>query len=184
MAALDRLLAPDERLHLVTREHGVLLVPAFLRTMTGLAALAVVAVTAAGTGWLGPGRVAVAVAAGALAVWFLAGLVRAVVRWHTRRLMVTDRRMVLVQGALLRRVATLRLDAIDAIEVQSSGLGRLLRYGGLVVTTRAGRERLFDLRRVPDPDLVFGLVLGLDERIPATARRHLIAPRAAGARAR
>jgi PH (Pleckstrin Homology) domain-containing protein len=184
MAALHRLLAPDERVHLVTREHGIVLVPAFLRTLLGLAMLTVVAVDVAGTRWLGPGRVAVAVAAGALAVWMLGGLVRVVMRWQTRRLVVTDRRALLLQGGLTRRVATLQLDAIDAIEVQSWALGRIVRCGGLVVTSEGRRAPLHGLRRLPDPDLVLGLVLGLDERIPATPRRPASAPRAAGAPAR
>ncbi len=184
MTALRRLLAPDERVHLVTREHGIVLLPAFLRTLVGLAGLTVVAATAAGTPWLGPGRVAIAVAAGALAVWLLGGLVRVVTRWQTRRLVVTDRRALLLQGGLTRRVATLRLEAIDAIEVQGWALGRLVRCGGVVVTSEGRREPLFGLRRLPDPDLVLGLVLGLDERISATPPRRPPTPRAAGARAR
>jgi hypothetical protein len=183
MAVLPRLLAPGERVHLVTREHGVALVPAFARAALGIAGAAALALAAGRSDRLGAGRVVVALAAAALAAWMLAGLVRVVGRWHTRRLVITDRRALLVQGGLARRVAVVPLAAIDAIEVRSTGPGRLLRYGGLVVTTHDRRALLHGLRRLPDPDLLFGLVLGLDERIPAAPPRRTAAPASAAASA-
>jgi PH (Pleckstrin Homology) domain-containing protein len=176
MAVLPRLLAPGERVHAVTREHGVVLVPAFARAVLGIAGAAALALAAGRSHGLGPGRLVGALAAAALAAWMLGRLVRAVTAWHTRRLVITDRRALLVQGGLTRRVAVVPLASIDAIEVRSSGPGRLLRYGGLVVTTHDRRALLHGLRRLPDPDLLFGLVLGLDERIPAGPARRAAAP--------
>lgn len=170
MPAIDRLLAPGERIHLVTREHGVVLAPAFLRTSAGLAGLGAVAYLAAGTHRLGPARQAVAAIAGVLATGLIVLLLRRLLAWHARRLVVTDRRAMMLSGGLSRRVEVMPLDTIQAIEVRRSALGRLLRYGGLVVTTRRRRGLLFGLQRLPDPDLLFGLVLGLDDDIPAIAR--------------
>ena len=171
MSSIDRLLAPSERVHLVTREHGMVLAPVFLRTIAGLCVLGTAAYAAAGTQSLGPARPVVAAAAGALAVVLLWKLLRAVAAWHGRRLVVTDRRALLIAGGLSRRVAVVPLDAVEEVEVRMSALGRLLRYGGLVVSAGGRRGVLFGLRRLPDPDLVFALVLGLDERIPARPRR-------------
>jgi Bacterial PH domain len=170
MPAIDRLLAPSERVHLVTREHGAVLAPAFLRTSAGLLGLAGVAYAAARAHFLGPARPAVAAGSGVLAVGLLLLLLRRLLAWHARRLVVTDRRALLVAGGLSRRVEVMPLDAIEAIEVRRSAVGRVLRYGGLVVTTRRRRGLLFGLERLPDPDLVFGLVLGLDDQIPAMPR--------------
>ncbi|MGN6377843.1 MAG: PH domain-containing protein [Gaiellales bacterium] len=180
MSSIDRLLAPSERVYLVTREHGVVLAPAFLRAAAGLGVLGVIAYVAAGARPLGPVRTGAAALAGLLAVVVMMRLLRSVVAWHTRHLVVTDRRAMLVSGGLSRRVAVMPLDTVDGVEVRASGLGRLLRYGGLVVSTRGHRGVLFGLRRLPDPDLVFGLVLGLDERITARTRR-IAQPRPAGA---
>jgi Bacterial PH domain len=176
MPAIDRLLAPSERVHLVTREHGVVLAPAFLRTSAGLAGLGALAYAAARAHVLGQARPAVAILAGAIAAALILLLVRRVLGWHARRLVVTDRRAMLVAGGLSRRVEVMPLDTIEAIEVRCSGLGRVLRFGGLVVTTRRRRGLLFGLQRLPDPDLVFGLVLGLDDQIPASPRSSPSAP--------
>lgn len=170
MPQIDRLLAPGERIHLVTREHGVVLAPAFLRTSAGLAALGAIAYLAAGIHRLGPARPAVAAVAAALAAGLILLLLRRLLAWHARRLVVTDRRAMMLSGGLSRRVEVMPLDTIQAIEVRRSALGRLLRYGGLVVTTRRRRGLLFGLQRLPDPDLLFGLVLGLDDDIPAIPR--------------
>jgi Bacterial PH domain len=170
MASIERLLAPHERVHLVTREHGAALAPAFLRTSAGLAGLGAVAYLAARTHALGPARPAAAAIAGVLAAGLIVLLLRRVLGWHARRLVVTDRRAMLLAGGLSRRVEVMPLDAIEAIEVRRSPAGRMLRFGGLVVTTRRRRGLLFGLQRLPDPDLVFGLVLGLDDQIPAVPR--------------
>lgn len=170
MPAIDRLLAPGERIHLVTREHGVVLAPAFLRTSAGLASLGAIAYFAAGIHGLGPARPAVAAIAGVLAAALILLLMRRLLAWHVRRLVVTDRRAMMLSGGLGRRVEVMPLDTIQAIEVRRSAMGRLLRYGGLVITTRRRRGLLFGLQRLPDPDLLFGLVLGLDDDIPAIPR--------------
>ena len=39
----------------------------------------------------------------------------------------------------------------------------MLHYGGVVVGTGGRRSLLFGLRRLPDPDLLLGLLLGLAE---------------------
>jgi hypothetical protein len=171
MSSIDRLLAPSERVYLVTREHGMVLAPAFLRAIAGLGVLGAVAYEAAGARALGPARTGVAAAAGVLAVVLIWKLLRTVSGWHARRLVVTDRRALLVAGGLSRRVAVVPLDAVEELEVRMSALGRMLRYGGLVVSAGGRRGVLFGLRRLRDPDLVFALMLGLDEHIPARPRR-------------
>jgi hypothetical protein len=176
MSSIDRLLAPSERVHLVTREHGMVLAPVFLRTVAGLGLLGAIAYEAAGARQLGPARPVAAAVAGVLAVVLIWKLLRAVLAWHARRLVITDRRVLLIAGGLSRRVAVVPLDAVEEVEVRMSALGRMLRYGGLVVSAGGHRGVLFGLRRLRDPDLVFALVLGLDERIPARPRRTQTVP--------
>src|SRR6478672_1634659 len=156
MPHVDRLLARGEHIHLVSREHEVVLVGPFLRACIVLTACSYTAVRIAGTGVPLPLRL--------LAVGVLGP--RAVRRWQRRTLVVTDRRALLVHGGLSRRVAALPLDAIHDIEVIRARPGWVLHYGGLVVSTGGRRDLLFGLRRLPDPDLLFGLLLGLADELP------------------
>jgi hypothetical protein len=83
-------------------------------------------------------------------------------------LVVTDRRAVLLAGRG-GQAAIVPLSAISDVEVVCPAAGRMLHYGGVVVHRGGGSELLFGLRRLADPDLVLGLLLGLAED-RATAR--------------
>jgi len=180
MSTMHRVLGPGERVQLVTREHGVVLAPAFVRAAIAVAAMGALALLVSRAAPLGPLRIVLAAAAGILAAYALAGLARRVHGWQTRRLIVTDRRLILLAGGLSRRMAALPLESIQSIEVRSPGTGRVLHYGSLVVTSGDRRGPLFGLRRLPDPDLLMALVLGLDEQIPAGRGAVMNGPQAPG----
>jgi membrane protein YdbS with pleckstrin-like domain len=163
MALLDRLLAPDEPAHLVTREHGVALVAPFVRAGAVLLAASGVAILAAGLPLPAPIRLVPILVVAAVAARALLRLVHAVSGWQRRVLVVTDRRAVLVSGRLARRTEIVPLHAISDVEIVSSGAGRALHYGGVVVCTGGRRGLLFGLRRLPDPDELLALLLGLAE---------------------
>ncbi len=161
MAQLDRLLAPGERVHLVSREHGVVLLAPFLRAVMVVAASAAAAILVAGLGVLGPVRLVLAGLAALAAAHALLQFARAVARWQRRVLIVTDRRAVLLAGGISQRAAVFPLSAISDIEIVRPAAGRVLHYGGVLVGGGGGRSLLFGLRRLPDPDLLLGLLLGL-----------------------
>jgi hypothetical protein len=46
----------------------------------------------------------------------------------------------------------------------------MLHYGGVVITSGGRRGMLFGLRRLPDPDLLLGLLFGLAEERPRPRR--------------
>jgi hypothetical protein len=171
MAQIDRLLEPDERVHLVSREHGVVLVRPFVRAAIILAVAAAAAIAAAGLDLPAAIRLVPVLAAAAVAVGALLRVARAVARWERRVLVVTDRRALLLAGGPGARAAILPLQAIGRVEVYASPAGRVLHYGGVVVGTDGRRGLLFGLRRLPDPDLLLGLLLGLaEERARARPR--------------
>lgn len=169
VADLEHLLSADEHVHAVTREHGVVLVRPFVVAAAAMAAFGGAAYVIATIDALGPARALFAVLLGLLASRWLIGLVRAVSRWHTRRLVITDRRLIMVGGGFSRRVAVLPLSAIEAVDARTEGLGRRLHYGRLFVTASGRRMPLFGLGRLPDPDELFGLIMGLDDHIPMTS---------------
>ena len=166
MPPIDRLLARDEHVHLVSREHEVVLVGPFLRACIVLTACAYTAVRVAASGVPLPLRVLAVCVLGVIAVRTLVRLARAVGRWQRRVLVVTDRRALLVHGGISRRVTALPLDAIHDLEIVRARPGWMLHYGGLVVSTGGRRDLMFGLRRLPDPDLLYGLLLGLADDLP------------------
>jgi hypothetical protein len=171
MRQIDRLLDPDEHVHLVSREHGVVLVWPFLRAATILALASAAAIAAAGLDLPAAIRLVPVLAAAAVGLGAVLRVMRVVSRWQRRVLVVTDRRALLLAGGLGSRAATVPLQAIGDVEVFAPAAGRVLHYGGLVVGTGGHRRLLFGLRRLPDPDLLLGLLLGLaEERAEARPR--------------
>jgi hypothetical protein len=121
-----------ERIRLVVRPHGVTLLPAFALAL-GLAAAGAAALLA---GWpLTPLGAAAFIGAAAVAL-------QAAWRWERTRVVVTDRRLYVVEGTLRRRTTAAGLQA--GVEVDQSVAGRLLGYGTLVAGDLAGPY-------VPDP---------------------------------
>src|SRR5690349_3478965 len=124
MAQIDRLLYPDEHVHLVSREHGVVLVWPFLRAAIILALAAAAAIVVAGLDLPAAIRLVPVLAAGAIGVGALLRVVRVVARWQRRVLVVTDRRALLLAGGLGSRAAVVPLQALGDVEVVGSAAGR------------------------------------------------------------
>jgi membrane protein YdbS with pleckstrin-like domain len=174
MAQIDRLLSPGEPVHLVSREHGIVLAAPFLRAGLVLAVAAAAAVLSAGLPAPAAIRLVPVLAAAAVAAGALLRLVAAVSRWQRRRLVVTDRRAIFLSGGLGQKAAVVPLEAIGDVEIASTATGRALHYGGIVVCAGGRRGLLFGLRRMHDPDLLLALLLGLaeDEPAPRPRRAH------------
>jgi uncharacterized membrane protein YdbT with pleckstrin-like domain len=87
----------------------------------------------------------------ALIVVAAAVCLRAVWRWERTHLVVTTDKLCLVDGTLRRRSATVRLRAVENLELEQTLTGRLLGYGTLV----AGP---LEIDHVPEPRQVYRLV--------------------------
>jgi uncharacterized membrane protein YdbT with pleckstrin-like domain len=111
-----------ERVRVESRLHGVVLAWPLARCV----GLGVAGAVLAFAGWPLSIAGAIALAVGAI------GALRAVWRWERTRILVTDERLVVVDGTLRRREAAVPLGA-GAVEVDESLLGRLLGYGTLSV---------------------------------------------------
>ena len=71
---------------------------------------------------------------GALLITAAALLVlRAVWAWERTRFVVTTEKVYVVNGTLHRRAKAVRLQAVDAVEIDQSLLGQLFGYGTVVV---------------------------------------------------
>src|SRR5438045_8688008 len=96
---LTSIVSPTERVHLVTREHGVVLLRPFCRTTLAVALFGGAALELARSPAPSPLRWTAAIIAGVIVSISLLGLLRRVMRWNRRRLVVTARRAVRLSGA-------------------------------------------------------------------------------------
>jgi uncharacterized membrane protein YdbT with pleckstrin-like domain len=116
------MLAPDERVRLDRRRHGVVLARPFARAF----ALAAAGVAAVAAGWPVslPGPFLLLLAAGMAlhAVW----------RWEWTHVVVTTEKLFVVHGTVRRRAAAVRLARVGPVEVEQSLAGRLLGYGTVI----------------------------------------------------
>jgi membrane protein YdbS with pleckstrin-like domain len=119
------MISPDERLCLESRRHCIVLA----RPIGWALALATGGGLAATQPW--PLDV---VGAALLALGALVAL-RAVWRWDRTKIVLTTERLFVVDGVLRRRTATVRLDSVEAVELEQSLPGRLLGYGTLAAGT-------------------------------------------------
>jgi uncharacterized membrane protein YdbT with pleckstrin-like domain len=114
----------DEEVYLDARLHGAVLARPIARSsvlvLLGVLALFVPFVPAAVVG-------ALLIALGA------AFTLRAVWQWERTHLVVTTEKVYLLNGTLHRRTKAVRLQAVDAVEIDQSLIGQLLGYGTVVV---------------------------------------------------
>jgi membrane protein YdbS with pleckstrin-like domain len=111
-----------EQVRLDARRHGIVLVTPFARAsflvLCGAASFL--------GGWpvsaVGGGLLVLAALTATAAVW----------QWDRTRVVLTTEKLFVVHGTLRRRAAAVRLERIQAVEVEQSLLGRLLGYGTLV----------------------------------------------------
>ena len=135
------LAAPDERVCLEARRHGIVLARPLLRAV-GLAAVGGVLFL---VGWPATVLGAPLLAAGAVLS------ARAVWRWERTRVVVTTEKVYVVDGTVRRRASAVRLRSIQSLGIEESLPGRLLGYGTVV----AGP---LELEHVPHPREVYRLV--------------------------
>jgi uncharacterized membrane protein YdbT with pleckstrin-like domain len=114
----------DEEICLDSRLHGVVLA----RPLARSGGLAVAGIFVLMLPW------AAAAVVGALLIAAAATFtLRAVWQWERTRVVVTTEKVYVLNGTLHRRARAVRLQAVDAVEVDQSLLGQLLNYGTVVV---------------------------------------------------
>ena len=121
-----RYLEPGEELRLNARPHGVALARPLARALLAVAAGGVCIVLGISVHWTLQVVGAVALAGGALlaltAVW----------QWDRTEVVLTTEKLFVVHGVARRRAAAVRLDRVQAVELEQGLLGRVLGYGTLV----------------------------------------------------
>jgi hypothetical protein len=158
--SFERYLGRDERILLRTRQHPLALVGRVGRTLGLLVPLLLAS-------W---GFAGVELLRGAAGDWLLRiafvimGLLVLrlgwqVVQWEYEQVIVTDEKVIHVEGVLQRRIASTPLSKVSEFTVYQPGLGRVFDYGSLIVDVPGGREQaLHGLSYLPDPTGLYRLI--------------------------
>jgi uncharacterized membrane protein YdbT with pleckstrin-like domain len=128
--------APDEEICFDARRHGVVLARPVAQAVV-LALSGGILLTQPSPLPL-PGAALVALAA---LVWC----------WERAHLVVTTEKLFVVDGTLRRRSSSVRLRAVENLELEQSLVGRVLGYGTLVAGS-------LEIQHVPQPRSVYRLV--------------------------
>jgi uncharacterized membrane protein YdbT with pleckstrin-like domain len=144
MSYIERLLACDERIVRITREHWITLLSAILVdiaisiVIVGLSVLGIIA----SPPWTWFGLLLLVVPVGHLIfrLWV----------WWNRQYVVTGRRIIQVTGNFNKRVSDTALEKINDILMEQTALGRLLGFGDIEIIS--GSESGIDVfHRIADP---------------------------------
>ena len=148
MSYVDSLLAPGETVLHRTLRHWVVLA----RWIGGAVVLAVLGAVMASLygfgGWQGAG-VGAWVGVGLMAVAALVAL-PALLRWATEVYLVTDRRVIRVEGVLRKQALDSGLAKVNDVRLTQTVVGRMLGYGTLEIIT-ASESGINRLEYLPRP---------------------------------
>jgi len=130
MGYIDNLMGRNERIVLTTRRHWVQLVPVGLVDLLIIAALVVV-----GAILYAPSAQISMVIAVILAFIPLAHFARRFTWWWNEQYIVTNRRVVQVEGVLDKHVIDSSLEKVNDVVLRQSALGRMLDFGDIEILT-------------------------------------------------
>lgn len=163
MADPARYLLPTERQVINIRRHWAVLVGQSVQSILLLVLGILVARVFGGVGFLRT-----------LAIWFC---VFVVIRWawiigdwYVEKLIVTDKRVLLLTGIVTRKVAIMPLVKVTDLTYNRSATGLMLGYGQFVVETAGQDQALSTIDFVPRPEQLYiqisELLFGGDKGAP------------------
>ena len=125
---IQDLLGENERILLVTRQHGFVLFSNILLEIL-LIVLLVAGVSALSLVY------PIAMFGYILVLVPLAGMIRDILIWYNRQYIVTNRRVVQISGVLSKDVVDSSLEKVNDVKMSQSFLGRLFDYGDVEILT-------------------------------------------------
>ncbi len=96
-----------------------------------------------------------------------------VAEWYYDRFILTNKRVMLVEGIIARRVAMMPLARVTDMKYTQSPLGRLLGYGSFVIESAGQDQALRSVPNLPNPtELYLQVVEEMYEPDASEARRR------------
>jgi uncharacterized membrane protein YdbT with pleckstrin-like domain len=131
MGYIERLLAQNERIVLITRRHWLVLLPVILIDL-GIA-IVIIALSVGGALVAPPlpllGLLLLLLPLGHFLVRYIT--------WRNEQYIVTNRRVMEVRGVYKKHVSDSSLEKVNDVVMEQSALGRLLDYGDIRIITGA-----------------------------------------------
>lgn len=81
-----------------------------------------------------------------------------VVDWWVERIVVTDKRFMLITGVFTNRVAMMPIGKVTDLTYERTWVGRLLGYGTLIVESAGQIQALNRIEFLPRPELVYDAI--------------------------
>jgi uncharacterized membrane protein YdbT with pleckstrin-like domain len=133
-AYLQSLLGQDERVLYVTHRHWIILLSEILSELVLTIALIVLITILLVVPFFAPYRAFVALGY-LLLLLPLISLSRDALEWHNRKYVITDRRVIFVEGMFNKDVTDSSLDKVNDVKLEQSVWGRLLNFGDVEILT-------------------------------------------------
>jgi membrane protein YdbS with pleckstrin-like domain len=108
-------------------------------------------------------------------IWFgvIGWVLWGVVEWYYDRFILTNKRIMVVEGVVARKVAMMPLNRVTDMKYTQSPLGRLLNYGMFEVESAGQEQALRKVDNLPNPtDLYLQVVEEMYEPDSSEARRR------------
>jgi uncharacterized membrane protein YdbT with pleckstrin-like domain len=119
-----------------------------------------------GSGWVVPLSILAWVGTMAWVGWRIA-------QWHFYRFIITNKRVMLVQGIIARDVAMMPLLRVTDMKYEQSPMGRILNYGTFLIESAGQDQALREIDFLPNPnDLYLRVVEEMYEPAAVAARLH------------
>jgi hypothetical protein len=136
-AFVNRFLLPQEALRLQMRQFPIMLAMPLAAALGGL--LAAIAVSEI-PGIAAPARFAVWI----IVAFLLARLAAAAISWPAYRIVITDRRLLVISGISTVEVTVSPIEDFAAISYKRPLAGRLIGYGTVIINLTSGAALTFD----------------------------------------
>jgi uncharacterized membrane protein YdbT with pleckstrin-like domain len=170
-----RYLFPTERFRGEWKRH-----PIYLSTPISVAVMATVGLGALAGFMAGYGDRATFAYAGwavplSIVTWVLimAYVAWRVAYWHFYRFILTNKRIMLIQGIIARDVAMMPLLRVTDMKYEQTPMGRILNYGTFVIESAGQDQALREISYLPNPnDLYLRVVEEMYEPAAVAARLH------------
>lgn len=140
---IEEMLGENERILLVTRQHGFVLFGQIVLEIVLMATIIVITTLLAA---IYPQTIFGYV----LVLVPLIGMVRDILAWSNRQYLVTNRRVIQASGILSKEVLDTSLEKVNDIKMMQSFWGRLFDYGDIQILT-ASELGVDQFRSIGDP---------------------------------
>ena len=143
---VDELMSENERILMVARQHGFVLLSNILLEIL-LSVLIIVGLTLAQI--LLPGVPVIPVGY-ILVLVPIIGMIRDILIWSNRQYIITNRRVIQVTGVLDKEVLDTSLEKVTDVKMNQSFFGRMFNYGDIEILT-ASELGVNQFQRIGDP---------------------------------